>query len=386
MKQRILLYSHDSYGLGHLRRSMRLAQAAIEGGEARSVLVLTGSDVASKFDWPVNADFIRMPSVTKLPSGDYGSECDGLGLQEVLSLRSEILLTTVKEYRPDVFVVDKTPLGLMGEAEKALLWLSHNHHCRLVLGLRDILDEPSVVSRELGAPKVQSALADQYNEIWIYGCKGVYDAVAKYPVLAGVSHKVVYTGYWSDLDENSYADKRGLDQGEVLVTSGGGADGFRLMDNFLDMYAKAGGSTFPATMVSGPFLDENRTEELAQRCADSSVRFHSFHASMEQLMDQSQCVVCMGGYNTICEVVGRGIPCVIVPREHPRREQALRAEAFERLGLASMLSLEALSPEALAEKVRQAHENGPSRLPTSISFGASRAVQGRLDALFMELS
>ena len=40
---RILLYSHDTFGLGHLRRSRTIAQALVSAFPDASALILTGS-------------------------------------------------------------------------------------------------------------------------------------------------------------------------------------------------------------------------------------------------------------------------------------------------------------------------------------------------------
>ena len=46
MPRRILLYSHDTVGLGHIRRVTRLARRLAERERDSTVLVLTGSPVA----------------------------------------------------------------------------------------------------------------------------------------------------------------------------------------------------------------------------------------------------------------------------------------------------------------------------------------------------
>ena len=53
---RVMLYSHDTFGLGHLRRSRALA-AAITGADPKaSALILTGSPVAGRFAFPRRVD------------------------------------------------------------------------------------------------------------------------------------------------------------------------------------------------------------------------------------------------------------------------------------------------------------------------------------------
>ena len=57
----ILMYSHDTYGLGHIRRSMALARNIRDAGE-HNVVIITGSPIAGRFDFPQGIDFIRVPA------------------------------------------------------------------------------------------------------------------------------------------------------------------------------------------------------------------------------------------------------------------------------------------------------------------------------------
>ena len=53
---RILLYSHDTFGLGHIRRSRTLANAITAADENTTALILTGSPVAGRFTFPERVD------------------------------------------------------------------------------------------------------------------------------------------------------------------------------------------------------------------------------------------------------------------------------------------------------------------------------------------
>jgi predicted glycosyltransferase len=55
---RILFYSHDTFGLGHIRRSRTLANAITTGDENTTALILTGSPVAGRFTFPERVDHI----------------------------------------------------------------------------------------------------------------------------------------------------------------------------------------------------------------------------------------------------------------------------------------------------------------------------------------
>ena len=70
---RLLIYSHDSFGLGHLRRCRAIAHHLVERFKHLSVLILSGSPIIGSFDFRSRVDFVRVPGVIKLRNGEYTS-------------------------------------------------------------------------------------------------------------------------------------------------------------------------------------------------------------------------------------------------------------------------------------------------------------------------
>ena len=70
---RVLMYSHDSFGLGHLRRCREIAHSLVQSTSRLSVLILSGSPIIGNFDFRTRVDFVRIPGVIKLRNGDYTS-------------------------------------------------------------------------------------------------------------------------------------------------------------------------------------------------------------------------------------------------------------------------------------------------------------------------
>jgi len=106
--------------------------------------------------------------------------------------------------------------------------------------------------------------------------------------------------------------------------------------------------------VAGPMSPEGETEELKREAERAGVVFRSFIPHLSALFGGVDCLVCMGGYNTIVEAVAQGVPSVCVPRVTPRTEQLLRAEAFERLDLLRVCRPDQLSPERLRDQIDSA--------------------------------
>ncbi len=70
---RVLIYSHDTFGLGHLRRCRAIAHSLVERFKGLSVLILSGSPIIGSFDFRARVDFVRIPGVIKLHNGEYKS-------------------------------------------------------------------------------------------------------------------------------------------------------------------------------------------------------------------------------------------------------------------------------------------------------------------------
>ena len=173
---RVLFYSHDTFGLGHLRRSSTLAAALTDADDQMSALIITGSPVAGRFAFPERVDYVRLPGVTKRSDGSYISEKLGVDIEETTIIRAGLIKSLVELFEPDIIVVDKEPTGFRGELLPALEWLHKTgNKTKLVLGLRDVLDDPELLAEEWKRKGSVQAMEKYYDEIWIYGLKSVYD-------------------------------------------------------------------------------------------------------------------------------------------------------------------------------------------------------------------
>ncbi len=159
---RVLLYSHDTFGLGHLRRTRAIANALVEAWPGTSVLILSGSPVIGNFEFGPGVDYVRIPGVTKLPEGDYRSLNLNVSIDQAVGLRQALILQAAESFRPDVFVVDKEPTGFRGEVVPALEYLK-GQGCRLVLGIRDVMDGPALLVPEWERKGAKEALTRYYD-------------------------------------------------------------------------------------------------------------------------------------------------------------------------------------------------------------------------------
>ncbi len=338
-QSRILIYSHDSFGLGHLRRCRSIAHSLVARYKGLSVLILSGSPIIGSFDFKARVDFVRIPGIIKLKDGAYTPLGLHIDLEQTLQMRESIIYHTAMTFKPDIFLVDKEPTGLQGEVTSTLEML-RQQGCINVLGLRDIMDEIGQLKQEWARKKVLPVLDNLYDDIWVYGLEAMGSPVEGMGLSPATLAKISYTGY---LDREIPSDRNwvaplDLDEPFILVTAGGGGDGVEMVDWVIRAYESGSKMPYRAVIVTGPFMPPAEQQEFHERCdALDNVEILTFDSHIELLMQRAVAIVAMGGYNTFCEILTLDKPALIVPRSVPRQEQLIRAERAVRLGLVSML-------------------------------------------------
>ncbi|MFC1489328.1 glycosyltransferase family protein [Thermodesulfobacteriota bacterium] len=354
----ILMYSHDSYGLGHIRRTMAIASHL--RGPNVNILILTGSPIAGRFKFPEQVDFVRIPGMIKTTNEEYRPLSIKINPRHALDIRKNIITATAKTFQPDLFIVDKEPAGLKKEVLPTLHWLQRNlPKCRAILGLRDIMDSKEAVQRDWQKKGIYEILDKLYSEIWIYGIQDFYDPIEEYVIPESVNHKICFTGYIlrkvpSKKEVRQTRKEQRVKEGEklVVVTTGGGGDGFFLMDTFLSMLeAETKPLPFKSVLITGPFMPRKERAEVFARARRLGVKAYRFYRWMEKILAAADVVISMGGYNTMCETLSQGTVSLIIPREIPRKEQLIRARIFCEQNLSDFIPRHDLSPQILYQKI-----------------------------------
>ncbi|KAB1942853.1 glycosyltransferase family protein [Brevibacterium linens] len=362
---RVALFSHDSLGLGHIRRNRALAFAlardlpALTGREV-SGLLIASSPEAARFDLPDGWDWVILPGVTPAPGG-YVPRALASSMQGLRALRAAAVSAILDQQRPELFIVDRHPFGIGGELAEAIDQV-RGHGCRTVLGLREVLDTPSVIDAEWEKVGGPARVADAFDEVWIYGDPDVYDPRSTGEVPATLAARAVTTGYLSqDRPDDGGALPEGVEaarvgsagtespgvgsQRFVLTCLGGGSDGGSLASIAVDAQPPDGHRHL---IVTGPQMDTEEFDRLRVRAgATTTVIRH--HQDIPGLVASAEAVVCMGGYNTLAELMATDTPALVVPRKGHRAEQPRRAFALVAAGAVDAHTIDSLDAEVLSE-------------------------------------
>lgn len=346
----LILYSHDTFGLGHLRRNRKIARALVDYFPGLRASVLTGSRFAGEYASHPRIDYIEIDQVDKLPDGQYRSTNPKKTYSEAIEDRKAVISKFVRSNPADIFIADKEPLGLGGELTDALKHLKAAG-TPMVLGLRDVLDETEKLRSEWHRKGIFDAIDGLYDHIWIYGTEDFYNPLAGIGLPQTVLDRCSYTGYlYQSHHEFENVPVAGLPEDYVLVTAGGGGDGKFLMNAVLAAYESKTGVPCPAVLLLGPFTDrEHETEIRARANKIGNIHVIVFNSEPEALIRPAKAIIGMCGYNTFCEVIALDKRVLFVPRQTPRMEQLIRAERARDLGLCKTVrAKDATDPDEFA--------------------------------------
>src|SRR4051794_17891590 len=189
---RIAFYSYDEQGLGHVRRSIAIAHAVAAAGPV-SILLIAGAREAALFQLPPGTDTLALPAPRADFNGRLRDASLGLDMPGTVRMRARTLRAALAAYAPDVLVVDGLPLGSHDELADTLGVLKGTG-TRLVLGVRDVLDDPAYVRAEWERSGAVATLRRQYDAIWVYGDPRVFDAAVEYDLPDDLRAMVRHTG------------------------------------------------------------------------------------------------------------------------------------------------------------------------------------------------
>ena len=384
---KLMVYSHDAFGLGNIRRMLAICEYLLDAIPGLSILVLSGSPALHSLRLPAGLDYIKLPCLSRDQSGDVGVRFLNNSLEEVVNLRAEVILSATQHFKPDVFLVDKKPSGLLRELQPTLMHLkqyAETHSVlptQMVLLLRDVLDAPEVTCRQWQRHGYFDVIERFYSQVWVVGSPDIFDVPVEYNFPEAIAEKVRFCGY---VRRNSgYRSREAVRQELsltaqdklILVTPGGGADGDRLVMTYLEMLAnpqtQPPNSTTKSLIVCGCEMPDEQRQIVHRAAADNfQIEVLDFSDDLLGLMDAADLVVSMGGYNTVCEIVSLHKRAVVVPRIHPVQEQWIRAKRMAERDVFQIIHPQSLSADTLAAAIHHQMEADTSLSPVSIDLDA----------------
>jgi len=356
---RIFLYSHDSVGLGHLRRNLAIAKEISANYPLASILIVTGSPCATQFKLPANTDLIKIPSISKDEQGQYVARSFSGSLENAIKFRSDMILEGFRSFKPTLIIMDHQLIGLKGEALR-MLREAKDKGVLTIYGSRDIKDSAEAVKSNWDTVDCRWALNKGYDRVCVYGMPDVFDPRIAYAPLLDKVKQLDFTGYLvpsykKSLKPQSYGGRK-----KVLVTFGGGSDGIERAQRYLQALALAP-VAWDSHIITGPLMDDHLKRSIREQAKKiqpiGSIKTQRFHRNIPALLRQADAVVSMAGYNSCAEILQSGVPAVLLPRSFPRQEQLIRANLMAKRGWVTVIPEADPDPHRLLKAVEEALES-----------------------------
>ena len=387
--RRVLFYSHDGTGLGHLRITLGVATAYAKLRQQDSLLLVTGSLQTGAFALPDNLDYVKLPAMPKrdlyasLPptEGYTGSH------NSTIRFRTAVALATVQAFDPHLVVIDHAPAGLFRELAPSIDWLRRRDPSpSLALLMRDVTFGPEQTRSIWTNEGVYPLLDEAYDRILVYGDRRVFDPIAAYGMSEFAASRTHFCGYLAPSPPRRSPAQVRDDVGAstlplVAVSVGGGGDGCVFLRAYLAGLRDCSRVPVQSYVVTGPLLPQSdRAEIMDMIDALPNVRVVDFDPDFAAVVQAADAVVCMGGYNSVAESVYFGKRPIVMPRVPGSEEQVLRAEGFARLGLATVVGPDPLDAAALWDAIdRELSRVG--RPESTLAFDGLECIARELAAL-----
>lgn len=353
---KIMVYSHDAYGLGNINRMLAICKHLLAAIPNLSILLVSGSPMVQSFRMLKGLDYIKLPCLNRGEYGELAAKYLGTDIDETVKLRADLILSATANFKPDVLIVDKKPYGLKHELTQTLNYVrSHLLETKVVLLLRDILDSPEKTIQEWQNHSYYQAVEEFYDRVLIVGVPEIFDTAKEYEFPSTVTQKVEYCGYMrrplGTKSKNSIREELQVSPQErlVLVTPGGGEDGYELVNAYLSGLALLPTPyQFKSLIICGPEMPAAQRQQVELAAKEHpQVLVGEFTNDLMSYIQAADLVVSMAGYNTICEILSAGTPCIVIPRTKPSLEQSIRAEKMATLGLFKTIHPENIKPDNL---------------------------------------
>ncbi|VEP11482.1 putative glycosyl transferase [Hyella patelloides LEGE 07179] len=386
---RLIVYSHDAFGLGNIRRMLAICQHLLVTIPEVSILVLSGSPAIHNFKIPARLDYIKLPCLGRDRNGKLAAKYLTSDIQETVELRSNLIKTAILNFKPDLILVDKKPYGLLKELKPALdILKARSPQTKLVLLLRDILDSPQKTIQEWQQQGYYQAIQHYYDRVLVVGMSEVFNLVQEYQFPQIVAEKTRFCGYIKKTclpySTALIRTELGLTASEklIVVTPGGGEDGYSLIKSYLSAISQIKDRhRYKTLIIFGSEMPSVEREKLSQIIEDrSSIITLDFTDRLMSYMQAANVIVSMAGYNTITEILSLGKKALVIPRCKPSHEQIIRASRMHKLGLLTAIDPNSIITDNLAEAINK-RLNNSHQVSAILNFDGLLNIQQEIISL-----
>lgn len=369
---RVFFYVQHLLGIGHIARASRVAHALVANGF--DVTMVTGGTPVPGFPGE-GIHHIELPPIA-VADGNFSGLVDASGApvdDAFKDGRTSMLLGAYNGAMPDIVIIEAFPFGrrqvrfellpLLSAIEKSI------KRPLVMTSLRDILQERAKPGRD---EETIDLVKKHFDTVLVHGDPDFVRLEETFPLAEQISQRIVYTGLVAPAKPQAPQEHF-----DVVVSAGGGAVGANLLKAAL-----AAAPYLPELkswcLITGPNMPQADFDAISAQAGDT-VSVFRFRKDFASLLSGAKLSISQAGYNTVCDILQANCRSLLIPfAAGGETEQGARASRLSKLGLAHVLEEDAISPQSMAEAIRQTlalAEPGETTLDLDGAAGTARALR-----------
>lgn len=412
---RFFLYGRGSeWGIGHLSQICAYARGIKKVMPQSDVIIASGSKLTHYLVQllPQSVEFIKLPLVRASGLKDYklSSERLKMPVEDIFSMRKDILYRIFTHFKPHVIVVDNAFLGSKGEL-RPILEMIHSQRkqrntrfpirifCpqptgKMTHSIEDRNRDHDEIVRRLG----KNPITDNYDYFFINIPTEIYwhnYVIPRQWWPKSILERTFYPGYVSNYDGEKFLKdakikcKIGLKSKEklIVVACGGGRDGFEVMKSYIEVHSSIKESV-KSILFPGIYMSKEEIKHL-QRLMQKKKNLYietfkeGTDFSLADWMHAADLFIGMGGLNTLAEVLTTRVRAIIIPR-HPKieEEQFIHSSILKEKNLIEMIDPDRVNKDALLKAIQNnLHLGKLKKEETSYMINGSIKAAKKIKAL-----
>jgi predicted glycosyltransferase len=356
--KKIMFYCQYLSGMGHLVRSREIVRSLVKFFQ---VYFINGGPILEGFEMPAQVELIRLPALW-LEDGKFCVADTSKSVEEIKEIRKNQLITVFDQIQPDCLITEFFPFGRHKLLFELLPLIKHiksiRQNTKIICSLRDVIGKVSEPQEEETICK----LMNQYFDLLLFHSDPNFQTfAASFSRYKDIKCQAIHTGFVTEYSEDDYGkipktwSEDNPNIAKILVSIGGGRIGYELLKTVVEASAILEQKIkYDIQIFTGPFLAEEKYLQLQAAVVNTkSIRIRRFTSQLLYYMRTADISLSLTGYNTTMNILSTGVRSIVVPlgHDHEDKEQLVRSQKLEQLGIVEVIHPEKLEKTHLANKI-----------------------------------
>jgi len=361
-----LFYCQHSVGIGHLVRTLRLAEASLANGP---VLLICGGAIPQRLQINPKIQVLSLPPLRMLEDNTLVDAKGDGDVDNIFQTRARLAACRIREFLPDAVVIEMFPFGRKKFAREVLAIIKtarEQGKTRVFSSVRDVL----VTKRhdqDRHDLRAVAWLNENFDAVLIHSDKKIVALDATFSTFDKIGIPVYYTGYISNECQPPESERCR----QIVVSAGGGRVGHELVKAAMAAFPRINADLdLDMLIVTGPNGGGLKSPANGQK-SPTTVAFIN---NLPDVFARSMVSVSQCGYNTAVDLLRTRTPAIFVPYETASEdEQPRRAQLLATQGCALMLRQKSLTASAIVDAASKLLSSNYVNTPDIDLNGAQRS-------------